>query len=163
MNAALDDARKQWQAGEPLVAGQLLFEAVPTSNIAEWSLRILDLAMKWIPAPSPVRRLAKIKGRWSLFSPTPRQHFEAIRNLTMKLDALESRSQSEVCISNLCYLAENIAKVLANSRNRSDEPEFDEDSGWWIVSCLYACAKCVGSQQFFDECEQLLFSEMKHS
>jgi hypothetical protein len=31
-------------------------------------------------------------------------------------------------------LAENVAKVLYNATDPRDE--FDEDSGWWIVSCL---------------------------
>ena len=159
LNAIVDDARLKWRIGESLVAGQLLFDALPERDIADWSLSILELAIKWIPAPRVVLRLARDARQPSFFSPTPRQHFEAIRKLTLKLDRLKSHSPSQECTLNLCYLAENVAKVLANLRSRGAEAEFDDDSGWWIVRCLHECAQCVDSIEFFDECEMLLFGE----
>jgi hypothetical protein len=156
---ALDDARLKWQKGESLDAGRLLFDAVPNSEITDWSLGILELAIKWIPAPAVVLRLARSGRQPSIFSPTPRQHFDAIRTLTLRLERLKSRSHSQECVSNLCYLAENVAKVLANARSKGDETEFDEDAGWWIIRCLYDCAQCQSSKEFFDECEKLLFEK----
>jgi hypothetical protein len=161
LSSVLEDAFKKWQSAEPLVAGRILFESIPSANIAKWSLSILELASKWIPPPTAVERLIRNKGRWSLFGGTYRQHFEAIRRVTLKLEAMVVQSQSQACLVNLCYLAENVAKAIANSTRGDEELEFDEDSGWWIVSCLYDCAKCVGSRQFFDECEQKLFVENK--
>ncbi len=159
LNAVVDDARLKWQKGESLIAGRLLFDTVPNGDIANWSLSILELAMKWIPAPSVVLRLLRSERQASFFNPTPRQHFEAIRKVTLKFERLSSRSHSQECVSSLCYLAENVAKVLANARNKGDERDFDEDAGWWIVRCLYECAKCQGSQEFLSECEKLLFEK----
>jgi hypothetical protein len=163
LNVILENAHNKWRAAEPLVAGRILFESIPTENVSEWSLTILKLAMKWIPPPSAVKRLARIDNRWRFFGATPRQHFDSIRKVTLRLESLDDQSQSQVCASNLCYLAENVAKTLANAMRRDRELEFDDDSGWWIVSCLYDCAKSVGNQQFFDECEQLLFGQINPS
>lgn len=157
MNASLRDARARWRAGEALEAGRLLIETMPDENIVNWSLKILHLGVTWIPAPTAVTRLAEQKRQLGLFRVTPRQHFETIRRLTLKYEASKIRTKTESSILSLCYLAENVAKVLCNSSKTDDELEFDEDSGWWIVRCLYDCAQSVGSNEFFDECEQLLF------
>ena len=162
-NSVLDDAYKKWQSAEPLVAGRILFESIPPSNIAKWSLSILELASKWIRPPTAVERLIRSNGRQSLFGATYRQHFEAIRRVTLRLEGVLVQNQSQACLVNLCYLAENVAKSISNSTRGDEELEFDEDSGWWIVSCLYDCAKCVGSRQFMDECEERLFRENRTS
>ena len=63
----------------------------------------------------------------------------------LRLENIDARSYGQELELCQLYLAENVAKVLYNATNPVDP--FDEDSGWWTVSCLKDYLDCVGNAE----------------
>ncbi len=152
-------ANELWKKGSFLEAGRLLFEGLPKDEQPHWAAAILDLSVKWLDVRTcavwELQRVARKRRRWR----GAHQAFGMIRKATLRLEERKTRTQIQERILCQCYVAENVAKVIYNAADPMDP--FDEDAGWWIVSCLKSCIDCVGKSEFEEEATSLLFGEVQ--
>jgi hypothetical protein len=80
--------------------------------------------------------------------------FEKIRDRTIKLDRIESRSNDQNRLLSLCCLGELVAKVIYNETDPIDP--FDEDSGWRIASSAKNVVAEIGDEVVSNEMLNLL-------
>jgi len=123
-------ARRQWDRGDYIDVGRLLYERLPAHERPLWAVAALaavcDVAGS-IPEIDDLIVLAHFRERW----PEARQAFDALRQLTLtaaREGDMEGRRGA------LLGLAENVAKVIYNA---SGSPAaYDHNAGWKVVSCL---------------------------
>lgn len=154
MSLQNDLAAKYWSSGESLKASQLLYGEVPAADRVSWSFALLELSVRWLNGERMHSNLLDLRdspSRWV----RARRLFEKIRSRTLRLEGRKSLDDASRALLNVCYLSENVAKVVYNSTNPIDE--FDEDAGSWIAHCLWHCTQCCPSPNFKQEAEVLLF------
>jgi len=136
-NNHLERAAAFWRGGQSLEAGRLIFENLPTEVRTKWASRILRLVLDRSGVRcSPIEQILQIADHATEWR-NAHGVFSTLRKETLDLEKLQTRSEEKNLLLCHLYLAENVAKVIYNATDPPDE--FDEDSGWWIVSCL----KCV--------------------
>jgi hypothetical protein len=130
-------AAEYWSNGQPLEAGKLIYEALPTKSRPKWASRILKLVLEKSCVEStlftPVLAAADQEESWK----TGHEVFSELRDSVLKLDEQRKQSglsESEKMLSAILSLAELVAKVIYNATEPQNE--FDEDSGWWIAASL---------------------------
>jgi hypothetical protein len=130
-------AREFWDGGQPLKAGQLIFEELPIGKRPAWAASILRLVIEKSGIDSApvenVLRIASSPAEWH----TAHRAFTVIRALTLECDIKRRNNElapGEQMMGWVLALAELVAKVTYNATRPPDE--FDEDSGWWLAACL---------------------------
>jgi hypothetical protein len=136
-NIISSQAKENWQRGQVLEAGRLIFEHLPNDSRPKWAARILRFAVErsgvQCPCFEQLLYTADHQAMWG----NGHRAFSEVRNVTLKMDELRKRQrlvkeQEALCL--LLPLAELVAKVVYNATYPPDE--FDEDSGWHIVLYL---------------------------
>lgn len=133
----LERAAEYWQAGQPLEAGRLIFENLPSALRPKWASRILKLVLArsgvTFPAIEQILYIADHADEWD----SAHRAFSTLRRFALELDRIRECgfwTDEHDLLSALLSLAELVAKVTYNATDPRDE--FDEDSGWWIAACL---------------------------
>ena len=94
---------------------------------------------------APIQDLARIADHASEWG-TAHSAFSVLRESTLKLERWGTWTKRQKLRLCHLYLAENVAKVIYNA---IDPPnEFDEDSGWWVVSCLKDILDLLNDNEF---------------
>jgi hypothetical protein len=141
-----DEALGHWRGGRTLEAGKLIFESLPRDGRPKWAADILRAVVKRTGLTSPpierILRIAADPDQWK----EGHEVFDEARDQTLQLEAMAVRSPREDLMLRQILLAELVAKVLYNATDPPDE--FDEDSGWWIASCLWDVIEAVGDDDF---------------
>lgn len=129
----LKSAEENWQNNNALEAGRIIFELVPPKDRPTWASHILRIAIEKSGVPFSagdyVNRIANDTTAWK----SAHSVFGQIRRSTLELENIKTRSHDEDVLLRLHLIAELVAKVTYNATNPVDA--FDEDSGWWLVSC----------------------------
>jgi hypothetical protein len=142
----LEQAAEFWRGGQSLAAGRLIFENLPTEVRPKWASRILRLVIERSGVRfSPIEQVLRIADHAKGWR-NARGAFSALRKATLDLERLQTRSKEQNLLLCHLYLAENVAKVIYNATDPPDE--FDEDSGWWVVSCLKSVLDLLNDDQF---------------
>jgi hypothetical protein len=130
-------AAEYWGSGQPLEAGKLIYDSLPTEDRPRWASGILQLVLARSGIRSSlfdqVLHVATHQAMWG----DGHRAFSMLRASTLKLDELERTrglTEDEELLSSVLSLAELVAKVTYNATSPADD--FDEDSGWWIAACL---------------------------
>jgi hypothetical protein len=156
-NVNLKQAAKYWQDGQPLEAGRIIFENLAPDARPKWAATILSLVVeksgKRIEPIERLRRIAANPREWV----QAHDAFSMLRESTLELERLSNRSDEQTLLLRQLYLAENVAKVVYNATNPTDE--FDEDSGWWIAPCLKKCLDSLNDDEFSDSAWRTLITE----
>jgi hypothetical protein len=145
-------ARALWDAGKPLEAGRVLFEATPEPARVGWAAAVLAMCCEYLqPTPQEIATvvaIARDKSQW------PRAHgaFEAVRRLTLRVE--RGDVQATDVLRGTLYVAENTAKVVYNASLPNDP--FDADAGWWIVANVQWIAARVSDRAFRERVWRLL-------
>lgn len=136
----LAQALALWQAGETVEAGRVIFERVPEDARPAWAAGILRaiIARTGISSAAIEGVLQVVAGPWS----QAHQAFDAARDESFKLEKVSGALPTERLPLRVVLLAELVAKVTYNATKPDDE--FDEDSGWWIGSCLREVLEAAG-------------------
>ena len=118
-------------------AGKLIFENLPNDVRPKWAASILKFALARSGIRSlllrQVLRTADNRNLWK----NGHRIFSKVRGKTLNVDELARKrrlTKDEELWLGMLVLAELVAKVTYNATNPLDE--FDEDSGWGIVTCL---------------------------
>ncbi|MGD9365564.1 MAG: hypothetical protein PVH87_07710 [Desulfobacteraceae bacterium] len=125
----IEEAKPFWDSGQPLKAGEILYEHIREIHRPLWAKEVLELC---IPLTGRIKEVEEVVGitkdpeRWK----EAHDAFSAVRDLTLKA---EGKGVDSI-YSSILYLAENVAKVTYNASGES--APFDHDSGYWIVSNL---------------------------
>ena len=139
----LAKARSHWMEGQPLEAGQLIFESLPSEIRPQWANNILRSVVERTGIKSEVIHrvisTADCSDEWG----KAHDVFSAVRDKTLQVDQWGPHPQRTLLLCHL-VLAELVAKVTYNATNPPDE--FDEDSGWFIAPCLKDILDLVGDQ-----------------
>ncbi len=142
----LKSVGEYWRCGQPLDAGRLILVNLPTDTRPKWASRILRLVLAksgvQCPAIEQLLHIADHETEWA----NAHRQFSILRRSTLDLERLQYRNREEECLLRHFYLAENVAKVIYNSTNPSDE--FDEDAGWWVAACLRGFVDWWGDEEF---------------
>jgi hypothetical protein len=142
----LNQASEYWRIGQPLEAGRLIFENLPTEIRPRWAASILKSVVERTGVKSPpiehILHLADRPSEWK----DAHKAFSEARDLTLKLDKLTPRSAEQALLLQHMGLAELVAKVIYNATNPPDE--FDEDSGWWVAVCLKSILDLLDDDDF---------------
>jgi hypothetical protein len=145
-------AAEFWKEGQPLEAGKLIFENLPSQTRPKWAAKILRLVLGrsgvdqtpfWM-----VLHTADHQAMWG----NGHRAFSMLRGEVLKLDGLRSRGKlasEQVLLAEVLSLAELVAKVTYNATDPPDE--FDEDSGWWIAACLRGFVENVWRDEEFSK------------
>lgn len=143
---ALSRARRCWDSGEALEAGKLIFESLSPAARPQWAARVLSLAMERTGTTSA----SLTRTLWIANNPSEwgRAHaeFSVLREESLKLSRRWSFGLRGNRLLHVLAIAELVAKVTYNATSPLDE--FDEDSGWWIASCLKDLAGLVDDDEF---------------
>jgi hypothetical protein len=141
----LTKARGHWIDGQPLEAGKLIFERLPSEIRPQWANNILRSVVERTGIKSDVIdrviSTADCRDEWG----KAHDVFSAVRDKTLQVDQWGPHTQRTLLQCHL-VLAELVAKVTYNATNPPDE--FDEDSGWWIAPCLKDILDLVGDKAF---------------
>ncbi|MDB5288847.1 MAG: hypothetical protein JWL69_88 [Phycisphaerales bacterium] len=142
----LDQAIKYWQRGQPLEAGRLIFENLPTEVRPQWASKILELVTKRTRVKSPaIEHILYIADHPSEWKNAHAASSSAGRSAA-ELKKLGIRSAEQTLLSLNLALAIIVARVIYNSTNPPDE--FDEDTGWWIASTLKRILEFINDDEF---------------
>jgi len=129
MKKYIKEAKPYWEGGDPLKAGELLYEHIRQNYRPLWALEVLELCIPLTKNIAEIDELCNIvrsPNRW----PEAHEAFSSVRELTLETE----NSSSDPIYTGVLYLAENVAKVTYNA---SGEPApFDYNSGYRIVSNL---------------------------
>jgi hypothetical protein len=148
-------AKPYWEGGNPLKAGELLYERIRQNHRPLWALEVLELCMPLTKGIIEIDELCNIirnPNRWA----EAHEAFSSIRELTLNTED----SSSDRIYTGVLYLAENVAKVTYNA---SGEPApFDYNSGCRIVSNLRYIVDQLGDRAFENKAWYVVSCE-KHS
>lgn len=140
------EIRAQWEEGDALEAGRLIFENLYKRGRVEWAADILkaivDRTGLTSPATEKLLRVAADSARWN----QGHKAFGAARGEVVRLEAIPRRSLEQEILLLQTLIAELVAKVTYNETEPVDE--FDEDSGWWIAPCLKDVLNAIGDDAF---------------
>jgi hypothetical protein len=135
-----------WRNGEKLEAGRLLFESLSLAEQPVWACSILATVIERTGSKSSaIKRIIQIahdRADWT----KAHEAFSEARAAVLQLENKASRTRDESLTLSQLYLAELVAKVIYNSTNPPDE--FDEDSGWWILTCLENILDLINDDDF---------------
>jgi hypothetical protein len=149
-----DKAIEFWVSGKPLEAGRLIFERLPPDVRPHWAAGILKCVRgKSAPrcaAIEIVLEIAEHPKEWG----SGHAAFSNVRRKTLKYERLRRISPEQRLLLSQLYLAENVAKVIYNATAPDDS--FDEDSGWWVATCLKDFEDLVSDRDFSREARQVL-------
>lgn len=147
------EARPFWEEGQPLRAGEILYEHIRNQHRPQWAAEVLEICRNLIPAVpevDAVHDIAKDSKRW----PQAHQAFSAVRELTLRAERAEG---SDDIYRAVLYVTENAAKVIYNA---SGEPApFDHDSGWWLVANLRHIVDTLNDARFAAEAWRVVSCE----
>src|ERR1700723_139506 len=120
-----DRASEYRRTCQPLEAGRLIFETLPSADRPRWAGRILELAVH--KSGLRVRAIESLRGVIQNPSAWSEGHrvFSSLRTETLKLERRWWRTARRELLLHLLCLAENVAKVVYNATDPPDE--FDED------------------------------------
>jgi hypothetical protein len=138
-NTHLVQAAEYWAKGQPLKAGEVIYENLPLQFRPKWASRILKIVLNRGGVQSSLFDQVLIAADDEFLYKSGHRVFSAIRESTLKLDELRrdhDLSEDQKLLASVLSLAELVAKVIYNATNPPDE--FDEDSGWWIAAHLRA-------------------------
>ncbi|WP_437323731.1 hypothetical protein [Sorangium sp. So ce381] len=131
----LSALRTQWDSGDAMRVGWVIYEALPNAARPRLAAELLILSCELLPGVpgeiSSVIELAKDPRRWR----EAHDAFRNIRRLTIELlrDTPDDNVREAVLL-----VAENAAKVIYNA---SEElASFDYDCGCWLVGCAHDLA-----------------------
>jgi len=151
----IKEAKPCWEGGDPLKAGELLYEHIRQRHRPLWALEVLELCMpltKGIPEIDELCNIIRNPNRWT----EAKEAFSSVRELTLETED----SSSDTIYTGVLYLAENVAKVTYNA---SEEPApFDYNSGYRIVSNLRYIVDQLGDKTFENKAWYVVSCE-KHS
>lgn len=137
----IEEAKPFWESGQPLKAGEILYEHIRLEHRPIWAIEVLELCKpftKKIEEIEEVCRIAKNPKRWR----EAHDAFSSVRKLTLEA---ESKGGDPI-YAGILYLAENAAKVTYNA---SGEPApFDHNSGYWIISNLRYIVDQINDKAF---------------
>ena len=126
-----------WNEKQPLEAGRLIFENLPTEVRPSWAASVLRLVLArsgiHFPVLEQVLHTADHEDMWK----NGHRVFSTLRAAVMNIDEVERArdlTDDQKLLRSILSLAELVAKVTYNATHPPDE--FDEDSGWWIAACL---------------------------
>jgi hypothetical protein len=125
----IEEAKPFWENGQPLKAGEVLYEHIRLEHRPHWALEVLELCKPLISDIAEVEEvcmIAKDPKRWS----EAHDAFSAIRKLTLNAE----NSENNAIYIGILDLAENVSKVTYNASGES--APFDHNSGYRIVSNL---------------------------
>lgn len=151
-------AAEYWREGHPLEAGKLIFERLPADVRPKWASRILKLVLERSGVRSSlieqVLHTADHTTEWK----NARHVFSTVRKSTLELDKIRQHglTKEQELLGWLLAMAELVAKVTYNATDPSDE--FDEDSGWWIASCLKGFLDSLNDDEFSNVAWSALWS-----
>lgn len=147
-----EELKRQWLAGEALVAGQRVLRGVPRTRLPQWASAVLShclLFTKGTPREVyDVESIARCPERWT----EAQRAFRSVRKLV--LDAEAGGVVPSELVLGILYLAENVAKVAYNASD--PERPFDEDSAYWIFANVHWLASRLGAPSALDEAWQKL-------
>ncbi|MDO8526735.1 MAG: hypothetical protein Q7T03_03495 [Deltaproteobacteria bacterium] len=149
----LEEALKNWKIGHGLVSGRLVFESIPPEDRPSWAVNVLEFATSFgsvTPEIKTVLEVANNPSKWK----DAHHVFSLIRRITLQEE--NSKEECKKIQLEILYLAENVIKVIYNATNPSDP--FDDDSGWWIGSCLRSLVDLINDQNVAEKA-WLIFSK----
>jgi hypothetical protein len=153
----LEQAWNYWQAGEALEAGRLLYQALPTELRPKWACAILEIALRKSGARNDTLEqlieLGKIVSEWR----HAKSAFNRLRSFTLQMEEKSYLPRQQELLCRLLYLGENVAKVIYNATCPSDP--FDDDSGWWVASCLKDILDFVHDEDFAQQAWKIVSSQ----
>lgn len=138
-NDVVKQAADYWIEGEAMEAGKLLFQRLSNDLRPRWAARILRLVLEKAGIQSPLFAKVLYDADHQRLWGDGHRAFSTLRDSTLKLDEVRRTrglTEGQDTLACVLALAELVAKVTYNAANPPDE--FDEDSGWWIVSSLKA-------------------------
>ena len=145
-NKYLSQASEYWRLGQPLAAGRLIFENLPTEVRPHWASHILSLVIEKTKVKSPpIEYIIEIASRPADWGKA-HEAFSLARAVTLELNKTKVKPPHQMLLIQHMGLAELVAKVIYNATNPSDE--FDEDSGWWIAVCLKNILDLLDDNEF---------------
>ncbi len=128
-------AAQYWSSGQPLEAGRLIFENLPTEVRPKWAASILRLVTNRSGASSEAFEQVLYDAEHQSMWADGHRAFDTLRQSTLRLEGRRGRlDDGEQLQISVLSLAELVAKVTYNAANPADP--FDEDSGWWIAKIL---------------------------
>jgi hypothetical protein len=129
-----EEASEHWREGRLLEAGTLLYESLPRDVRPRWAYRVLKLAVEKSDVRCPrieyLLHIANDSTEWE----NAHRAFDLLRDSSLELLALKSRTHDQQLLLSLLSVAELVAKVIYNATDPSDP--FDEDAGCWMAVCL---------------------------
>ena len=137
----IKEAKPYWEGGDPLKAGELLYEHIRQDHRPLWALGVLELCMPLTKIIAEIDELCNIirsPDRWA----EAREAFSSVRELTLKTED----SNSDPIYTGVLFLAENVAKVTYNALGKP--APFDYNSGYRIVSNLRFIVDQLGDKDF---------------
>lgn len=144
----LEQAGEHWRQGLALEAGRIIFENLHAHLRPKWASTILHLVLsKSGISFAPIESLLDIVDQPSEWA-NAKCAFSLLRESTLELERMQTRSLEQEMLLRHLYLAENVSKVIYNSTHPPDE--FDEDSGWWIAVCLKSLVDWWNDDEFAD-------------
>jgi hypothetical protein len=133
----INDLATRWDSGGSLAVGKIIYEKLPIKSRPKWASRVLkivlDRSQLQLPLFSRLLELAEQEGEWKY----GHDIFSELRSVRLELDnlgAARTLNEHEMLLGSVVSFAELVAKVIYNATDPQDP--FDDDSGWWIVSCL---------------------------
>jgi ribosomal protein S18 acetylase RimI-like enzyme len=127
------EAKEQWDAGQALQAGRLIFERIPQEQWATWAVAILELARGFVPPSPEIEAVIKL-AKWPP-SPNP-ENADEWRAAHEVVDAVNNLhyETTDPPAKRVFALAKDVAQVVYNSRGYP--AMFDFDAGWEIADDL---------------------------
>ena len=136
---SLANAYDEWRSGDALAAGEAIWIDLEQIKRIDWAKGILAETARLSRQQFEVIDMLLSLGDSREELATAKSCFSFIRRRVLEVEAKLTKSLTDDCLVRLLYLAENVAKVLYNESQPSDE--FDDDVGWWVVKCARDCAE----------------------
>lgn len=155
----ISDARRYWDQGEGLIAGELLMSGMSEVQAARMAFAILRIANKFVKKQYLAVFQLMFSENRRFFWRGAHSLFYSIRRKTLKLERKKDRkgTLSERNTLIYCYLllAECAAKTVYNACDPMDP--FDEDSSAVLIAYFSDFVVLQGSEQLKSEATALLF------
>jgi hypothetical protein len=145
------EASSLWDQGASLIAGQLWYDAIPTSRRPSWAARVLGVSLDLLHAPAwvgDVIAIADTPTKW----PDARRCFEELRR---RLLVSEREHEGSPTTKLAILLAENVAKVTYNA-TRPSAP-YDHDAGYHIAELAHRVGESTDGDSALRSIRAVLF------
>src|ERR1700728_1903908 len=107
-------ARGHWVEGQPLEAGKLIFESLPSEIRPQWANDTLrSVAQRTGIKSDVIEHVSSVANRSDDWGKA-HDAFSAVRDETLKLDRLTARTPQQTLLLRHLLLAELVAKVTYN-------------------------------------------------